>query len=94
MKTEDIHQFFGQFEHAQTEHQIDAVDIWNMNEYGFQIDVRCGQWVITPVVEEVSHQFTHLIDSIEDTEYITVIETISARAVIIDFFIIIKRTVI
>jgi hypothetical protein len=40
------------------------------------------------------YQFTHLIDSLGDTEYLTVIEAISAGAVIIDSFIIIKGTVI
>ena len=41
-----------------------------------------------------SHQFTHLIDSIGDTEHITVIEAISAGAVTIDLFIIIKGIII
>jgi len=50
--------------------------------------------VIVSVVEEKTHQFTHLIDSLEDTEHITVIEAISAGAVTIDFFIIVKRAVI
>ena len=58
--------------------------------------------MIVPVVKDqsqgqnkrVNHQFTHLIDSVESTEHITVIETISVRAETIDFFIIIKEAVI
>ena len=73
-----------------------------MNESGFWIGVGCGQWVIVPVVKgqgqgqdkRVSHQFTHLIESVDSTEHLTVIETISAGAVTIDLFIIIKRAVI
>jgi len=100
MNAEDICQFFEWFEHAQTEHKIEAVDIWNMNESDFQVGVGCGQWMIISVVKDqgqdkrVRYQFTHLIDSVESTKHITVIETISAEAVTIDFFIIIKRSVI
>ena len=102
METEDICQFFRRFEHAQAEHQIDAVDIWNMDESGFRAGVGRGQWVVVSVVKDqgqgqnkrVNHQFTHLIGSVESTEHITVIETISAGAVTIDLFIIIKRAVI
>ncbi len=54
MNAEDIHQFFGQFEHAQAEHKIDAVDIWNMDESGFRAEVGCDQWVIIPVVKDQS----------------------------------------
>ena len=46
------------------------------------------------VVEEKTHQFTHLIDFLEDTEHITVIEAILAEAVTIDLFIIVKKAVI
>ena len=73
-----------------------------MDESGFRVGVGRDQWVVVPVVKDqgqgqnkrVNHQFTHLIDSVESTEHITVIETISIRAVIIDFFIIIKKAVI
>ena len=40
------------------------------------------------------NQFTHLIGSVEDTEHITVIETISAGGVIIEPFLIIKDLII
>ena len=46
------------------------------------------------VIKEKTHQFTHLIDSLEDTEHIIVIERISAEAVTIDFFIVAKKAVI
>ena len=50
--------------------------------------------MVVPVVKGASHQFTHLIGSVGDTEHITVIEAISAGAVTIDLFIIIKGAVI
>ena len=58
--------------------------------------------MIIPVVKDqsqsqnkrVNHQFTHLIDSIESTEHITVIEIILAEAETIELFIIIKNVVI
>ena len=73
-----------------------------MNESDFWIGVGRDQWVIVPVIKDqgqdqnkrVSHQFTHLIESVGSTEHLTVIETISAGAVTIDLFIIIKRAVI
>ncbi len=65
-----------------------------MDESGFWIDVDHDQWMIIPAIEGISHQFTHLIGSIEDTEHITVIETILAGDVTINFFIIIKEIII
>jgi len=50
--------------------------------------------VIISVIKRVTYQFTHLINSIESTEHITVIQTISAEAEIIEFIIIIKNAVI
>ena len=94
MNFEDICQFFNQFDHAKIENKIETVDIWNMNESRFQVSVDWDQWVIIPVIKKVNHQFTHLIDSIESTEHITVIETISAEAETIELFIIIKSAVI
>ena len=43
MKAEDVRQFFEQFERAKTEHKIDAVDIWNMDESDFRVEVGRGQ---------------------------------------------------
>ena len=94
MNFDDICQFFNWFDHAKTENQIKMIDIWNMNESRFQVNVDWDQWVIISVIKRVTHQFTHLIDSIESTEHITVIETISAEAETIEFFIIIKNAVI
>jgi hypothetical protein len=37
--------------------------------------------VIVPVVGEESHRLIHLIDSLKDNKYITVVETISAETV-------------
>ena len=50
--------------------------------------------MIISAVKEISHQFTHLIDSIGDIKHITVIEAISAEDVTIDLFIIIKEIII
>ena len=94
MNFDDICQFFNQFDRAKTENQIKTIDIWNMNEFRFQVNVDWDQWVIISVIKRVTHQFTHLIDSIESTEHITVIETISAEAETIEFFIVIKNAVI
>jgi Tc5 transposase DNA-binding domain len=95
MNATEIRRFFNQFERVKTEHQIEVVDIWNMDESGFRVGVGRGQWVIIPIVEDMDHhRFTHLIGSLGDTEHLTVIESISAGAVTIDPFIIIKGTVI
>ena len=50
--------------------------------------------MIVSVVEGKTHQFTHLIGSLGDTEHIIVIKAISAEAVTIDFFIIAKKAII
>jgi hypothetical protein len=95
MNVTDIRGFFEQFEKAKTEHQIEDIDTWNMDESGYQVGVGRGQWVVIPVIEGMDyHQFTHIIGSLGDTEHLTVIESISAEAVTIDSFIIIKGAVI
>ena len=95
MNVDSICQHFEWFEHTKTEHKIETIDIWNMDESGFRIDVDRGQWMIISIIKKIkSHQFTHLIDSLGNTEHITVIEAISAGVVTIDFFIITKGTII
>ena len=55
MNAAEVHRHFKQFECAKTKHEIEMIDIWNMNESDFQVEVDCDQWVIVSVVEEKTH---------------------------------------
>ena len=95
MNVEDIRGFFERFQRAKTEHQIEDINMWNMDESDFQIGVGRGQWMIIPIIEGMTkHQFTHLIGFLEDTEHITMIKIISVGGITIEPFIIIKGTII
>ena len=43
MNAMEVRQHFEQFKRAMTEHQIEVVDIWNMDECGIRIGVGRGQ---------------------------------------------------
>ena len=34
---------------------VEMINIWNMNESDFQVEVDCDQWMIMSVIEEKIH---------------------------------------
>jgi hypothetical protein len=89
MNVEQIRQFFDKYKVVMDEYKIESADTWNMDETGLRVGVGCKQWVIISVGQDQS-RFTNLIESHRNTEYISVIEFISAGGVIIAPLIIIK----
>jgi hypothetical protein len=94
MNTVTIEKFYRKLGDTMKEHNIEKENFWNMNETGVRIGVGRGQWVIVPDSDDGKGRFTNIIGLHGDQEYVTVVEAISARGVIMSPLIIIKGKVI
>jgi hypothetical protein len=92
-----IAEFYRKIEQVTKQFNIQAIDIWNMDETGLRIGIGRGQWVVVPVEDSIGGNLSRFHSQLGHqfcTEHVTVVEAISAGGVTIDPLIIVQGIVI